>query len=395
MKVYTGPDARPVKAWIDGVPIEAEALNQVQRLASMPFVYRHVALMPDAHVGIGSTVGSVIATKGAIIPAAVGVDIGCGMTAVRLAFTAKDLPDSLGPMRSTIEAAVPVGRASHQSVPKSTWDELMAIDYPADAFHRHPKARPEREPALQLGTLGGGNHFIEVCLDEADHVWVMLHSGSRGLGNCIGRYFIELAKRDMKTYFISVPDVDLAYLPEGTEHFHDYEAAVLYAQEYAKLNRGLMLDAVIGAISSIVSIPPSHYIQAAVSCHHNYISHEHHFGENVWVTRKGAVRAREGDLGIIPGSMGTKSYIVRGKGNPESFHSCSHGAGRRMSRTKALAEITIDAHVAATAGVECRKDGGVLDESPAAYKDLDCVMAAQSDLVEIEHTLRAVLCVKG
>jgi tRNA-splicing ligase RtcB len=393
-----------IKAWTRGVPVETAAMNQLYNLTSLPFVHRHVAAMPDVHWGMGATVGSVIATKGAIIPAAVGVDIGCGMMAVRTSLTAGDLPDSLAALRSAIEAAVPHGRTNNggpgdkgahagpQHVPVSLLHELHQI---TDKF---PKlARPANRVATQFATLGTGNHFIEVCLDEEQHVWVMLHSGSRGMGNAIGSHFIEVAKREMEKWFVSLPDADLAYLPQGSEHFTDYCRAVAWAQSYARANREAMMDATIDAIEKALDLPQESVdsTSTAVNCHHNYVAWENHFGEDVLVTRKGAVSARLDEFGIIPGSMGAKSFIVRGKGNPESFHSCSHGAGRRMSRGEAKRTFTVADHEAATAGVECRKDEGVIDETPAAYKDIDAVMAAQADLVEIVHTLKQVLCVKG
>lgn len=396
-------DSRPIKLWTDGVELEAEALSQLKRVASMPFIHKHVAVMPDVHAGKGATVGSVIATQGAIIPAAVGVDIGCGMTAVCTELTANDLPDTLAGVRSAIEAAVPHGRTADGGVgdrgawgspPRHVevaWCELYH-DF-EDICDKHPAIRKSNN-INHLGTLGTGNHFIEVCLDETDRVWVMLHSGSRGVGGRIGSHFIAAAKKEMERWFIQVPDRDLAYLPQGSEMFNDYMHAVRWAQRYAKLNRELMMDATLGALRSTVrqfKLLP----ETAVSCHHNYVAQERHFGANVLVTRKGAVRARETDLGIIPGSMGARSYIVRGRGNRDSFCSCSHGAGRRMSRTQAKREFTVEDHVAATAGVECRKDADVIDETPGAYKDIDAVMAAQEDLVEIIHTLKAVVCVKG
>jgi tRNA-splicing ligase RtcB len=351
---------------------------------------------------MGATVGSVIATKGAIVPAAVGVDIGCGMAAAMTSLVAADLPDSLVAMRSAIEAAVPHGRTDNGGKnDRGAWGEGgpglagNLAEGLASIVEKHPKLdrAAQRAPA-HAGTLGTGNHFIEVCLDEADRVWVMLHSGSRGIGNAIGSRFIELAKAEMRRWFVDLPDQDLAYLPEGSQHFDDYVEAVGWAQNYARANRELMMRAAVAAIKASLGREFEAGV-AAVNCHHNYVSREHHFGENVFVTRKGAVRAREGDLGIIPGSMGAKSFIVRGKGNPESFMSCSHGAGRKMSRAAAKKTFTLADHAAATAGVECRKDDGVLDETPGAYKAIADVMAAQEDLVEIVHTLRQVLCVKG
>ncbi len=392
----------PVKMWTRGVPVEDQAAAQLLNTAQLPFIFKQLAVMPDVHYGIGSTIGSVIPTKGAIIPAAVGVDIGCGMMAWQLTLSAKDLPDSLGAIRSGIERAVPhgfvttPGRASKggwEVTPNSVatrWRKLE--DRYAAILAKHPKIAHKR-PAHQLGTLGTGNHFIEVCLDEADAVWVMLHSGSRGPGNQIGQYFIELARADMRTHFINLPDQDLAYLPEGTEHFDDYFEAVEWAQDYAWENRQAMMDAVLGVLRD--HLPPFRIGEMAVNCHHNYVAREHHFGEDMLVTRKGAVRAAEGVMGIIPGSMGASSFIVRGKGNAESFCSCSHGAGRVMSRTEAKRRFTLADHARDTAGVECRKDADVIDETPKAYKDIDAVMAAQADLVEIVHTLRQVVCVKG
>src|SRR5262245_7846829 len=383
---------RHVKMWTRGVPVESKAKEQLANTARMPFVFKHLAAMPDVHVGIGATVGSVMATKGAIIPAAVGVDIGCGMIATQTTLKAADLPDSLGKLRARIERAVPHGfvtipgrsvKGSWAVAPDSVvtrWRGLAERLGPI--VEKYPRLKP-KSPHEQLGTLGGGNHFIEVCLDTEQTVWVMLHSGSRGIGNLIGQTFIELARSDMKKHFISLPDRDLAYLVEGTEHFDDYVAG----------NGRAMMDAVLRVLRE--EVQPFQLGAVAVNCHHNYTARETHFGEDVLVTRKGAVRAGRGELGIIPGSMGARSYIVRGLGNPESFESCSHGAGRTMSRTEARKRFTVDQHVAATEGVECRKDADVIDETPAAYKDIDAVMEAQRDLVEIVHTLKQVVCVKG
>ena len=397
-----GAERVPIKAWIKGVPIEDAAAQQLRNVARLPFVFKHVAAMPDVHWGMGATVGSVIATKGAIVPAAVGVDIGCGMAAAMTSLVAADLPDSLAAMRSAIEAAVPHGRTDNGGKnDRGAWGEggpglsSELAESLATIVAKHPKlGRAAQRAPAHAGTLGTGNHFIEVCLDEADRVWVMLHSGSRGIGNAIGSRFIELAKAEMRRWFVNLADQDLAYLPEGSQHFDDYVEAVGWAQDYARANRELMMRAAVAAIKASLSREFEAGV-VAVNCHHNYVSREHHFGENVFVTRKGAVRAREGDLGIIPGSMGAKSFIVRGKGNPDSFMSCSHGAGRKMSRAAAKKTFTLADHATATAGVECRKDEGVLDETPGAYKAIDDVMAAQEDLVEIVHTLRQVLCVKG
>jgi tRNA-splicing ligase RtcB len=393
-----------IKAWTQGVFVEDKALEQVDNIASMPFIHKHVAIMPDVHWGMGATVGSVIPTKGAIIPAAVGVDIGCGMIAQRTSLTAADLPDSLVQLRSEIERNIPHGRTDNGGInDRGAWGEPGALVLDAFARHYielenivedHPKLEKAAARAMyHMGTLGSGNHFIEVCLDEENRVWVMLHSGSRGIGNKIGQYFIELAKEDMRRWFINLPDMDLAYLTEGTSNFDAYVNAVGWAQSYAASNRQVMMDIALKCLEK--EIRPFSLSETAVNCHHNYVERENHFGANVFVTRKGAVRARKDDLGIIPGSMGAKSFIVEGKGNPHSFCSCSHGAGRLMSRGEAKRRFSLNDHAVATAGVECRKDADVIDETPAAYKDIDTVMFAQKDLVEIKHTLRQVVCVKG
>jgi tRNA-splicing ligase RtcB len=386
----------PVKAWIDGVEFEESARQQVAAMASLPFVHSHIAIMPDVHMGIGATVGSVVPTLGAIVPAAVGVDIGCGMVAQRTTLRATDLPDDLGPLRHEIERSVPVGFALHRNVPASVDRAWAPLAAGLDAIlAKHPKVAT-KSPRAQLATLGGGNHFIEIVLDETDAVWVVLHSGSRGIGNRIGTYFIERAKEEMQRLGIGLVDRDLAYLSEDTAHFDDYVEAVSWAQDYAKTNRGVMLERVLGAMRDPkLGLPSFALAERAVDCHHNYVAREHHFGANVFVTRKGAVRAGLGELGIIPGSMGARSYIVRGKGNADSFESCSHGAGRRMGRKEAARRYTVADLERQTAGVECRKDAGVIDETPAAYKDIDAVMAAQSDLVDIVHTLKQIVCVKG
>ncbi|MDB4962166.1 MAG: hypothetical protein JWP01_2165 [Myxococcales bacterium] len=392
----------PIKAWTRGVGIEDAAAKQLHNLSQLPIVFRHVAVMPDVHFGIGATVGSVVPTEGAIIPAAVGVDIGCGMMAVETTLDAKLLPDSLKALRSAIEKAVPHGRTSNGGggdrgawhkvphAPTEAWKKL-STEY-KEMTAKHGRIGDGND-LNHLGTLGTGNHFIEVCLDERDRVWFMLHSGSRGVGNRIGSYFIALAKKDMKIHVHNLPDIDLAYLKEGTTHFDDYVQAVSWAQRYAMTNRELMMDAVVKAARA--HLPPFELGETAVNCHHNYVAKEHHFGHDVFVTRKGAVRARLGDLGIIPGSMGARSYIVRGKGEDQSFHSCSHGAGRAMSRGEAKRRFTLEDHAKATEGIECRKDKDVIDETPAAYKPIDKVMAAQADLVDIVHELRQVVCVKG
>ena len=401
-EVMSGPDGL-VKMWTRGVPVEDGARRQLLNVAALPFIHKWVAVMPDVHWGMGATIGSVIPTTRAIIPAAVGVDLGCGMMAVRTTLRAEHLPDNLHEARSAIESAVPHGRTvtrggrdrgSWGEPPDAvagTWATELAADF-ARICAKHPKVTKSNH-VTHLGTLGTGNHFIELCLDEAGAVWVMLHSGSRGVGNRIGSYFIELAKNEMRTWHINLPDENLAYLAEGTSHFDDYVEAVGWAQRYARLNREQMMRATMTALRGVLGA--FEIDELAVNCHHNYVAKETHYGADVFVTRKGAVRAGLGELGIIPGSMGTRSYIVRGKGNEESFCSCSHGAGRAMSRTEAKRRFTLEDHASATAGVECRKDADVIDETPMAYKDIDAVMAAQADLVEIVHTLRQVVCVKG
>jgi len=398
--------ARPVKTWTKGVPVEDEARRQLGNTARMPFIYKHIAVMPDVHVGKGSTIGSVIPTLGAVIPAAVGVDIGCGMMAAKTTLSANDLPDNLGTLRSAIEKAVPHGMSpktrGFKGRDKGSWEKPpQPVDQTWAKLKDEFDVIVQKTPRLRntnnythLGTLGTGNHFIEICLDEEGFVWLMLHSGSRGVGNAIGSHFIEVAKQDMRTHFVNLPDQDLAYLQEGTQHYDDYVEAVGWAQKFARMNREVMMLNLIAAVRTVIAKPFETHVEA-VNCHHNYVQKEHHFGKDVLLTRKGAVSAREGELGIIPGSMGAKSYIVRGKGNPESFHSCSHGAGRTMSRTEAKRRFTIDDQVQATQGVECRKDVDVIDEIPMAYKDIDAVMEAQRDLVEVVHTLKQVVCVKG
>ena len=386
----------PVKVFTDD--IDDASIQQLGNMAQLPFIHSHIAAMPDVHAGIGATVGSVIPMRGAIVPAAVGVDIGCGMNAVRLSLKANDLPDNLYKLRASIEKSVPVGFEEHNepSVQAATVNNMAA----------HLKSITDKHPGImkmqrnfqntwgrQLGTLGGGNHFIELCLDEQDDVWVMLHSGSRGIGNKIGQYFIEKAKKDMGKALGNLPDKDLAYFTEGTQYFEDYVEAVGWAQDYAMLNRREMMRLVLEALQK--HLPKFTTTQEAINCHHNYVQQEQHFGQEVYVTRKGAISAQLGQLGIIQGSMGAKSYIVRGLGNPQSFCSCSHGAGRRMSRTEAKRRFNALDLEQQTQGIECRKDKGVVDEIPAAYKDIDTVMQHQTDLVEVVHTLRQIICIKG
>jgi tRNA-splicing ligase RtcB (3'-phosphate/5'-hydroxy nucleic acid ligase) len=396
----------PVKLWTEGVPVEPEARRQLVNTAKMPFIYKHIAVMPDVHLGKGSTIGSVIPTLGAVIPAAVGVDIGCGMMAAKTTLRAEDLPDNLGPLRSAIEKAIPHGltpktrgykgrdEGSWHNAPSTVDAAWLQLKEEFDAICRKAPKLCRTNNYKHLGTLGTGNHFIEICLDEEGAVWFMLHSGSRGVGNAIGTHFIELAKQDMRTHIANLPDQDLAYLKEGTQHYDDYVEAVGWAQRFARTNREVMMQNLVAAVRTVIRKPFQTHVEA-VNCHHNYVQKERHFGRDVLVTRKGAVSARAGELGIIPGSMGAKSYIVRGKGNPESFNSCSHGAGRTMSRNEAKRRFTLEDQVRATRGVECRKDAAVIDEIPMAYKDIDAVMQAQQELVEVVHTLKQVVCVKG
>ena len=393
----------PIKMWTKGVPVDEKSKDQLLKTAQMPFIYKWMAVMPDVHVGIGATIGSVIPTKGAIIPAAVGVDIGCGMMASRTTLTASDLPDNLFALRTELERLIPHGMTKNRGQRDrgswanpservdAVWSELVTdFDY---ICAKHPRLKNTNN-RTQLGTLGTGNHFVEICLDEHQQVWIMLHSGSRGVGNAIGSYFIDLARKDMQKHFINLPDKDLAYLVEGTEHFDDYWFAVGWAQRFAMKNRELMMEAAIQALRIIINKPFNAKVEA-VNCHHNYVDKEEHFGQEVLVTRKGAVRARLGEYGIIPGSMGAKSFIVKGKGNQESFCSCSHGAGRVLSRTAAKKQFTVEDQIAQTQGIECRKDEAVIDEIPSAYKPIEDVMKAQSDLVEVVYTLNQVVCVKG
>ncbi len=401
MKVIN-TQGKPIKHWTDGVLFEDEARSQLEKLASLPFIYKHIAVMPDVHAGKGSTIGTILATQGAIIPAAVGVDLGCGMMACKTTLNASRLPDNLYELRCNIEAAIP-----HGSNPKNPrigswsethftiahiWENNLSKDFD-EICSKHPRIKNSNN-IKHLGTLGGGNHFVEICIDENQEVWFMLHSGSRGVGNLIGRHFIELAQKDMKKYFINLPDHDMAYLPEGSEYFQDYMQAVHWAQSFASLNREVMMQNLITAVQKTLGLVFS-ISEVSVNCHHNYVQKENHFDKNVWITRKGAVSARKGQLGIIPGSMGAKSFIVRGLGNAESFTSCSHGAGRVMSRTKAKQLVNVSDHESSLKNVECNKSESTLDETPSAYKDIDAVMNAQSDLVKIVHTLKQVLCVKG
>lgn len=395
----------PIKAWVDGVELEEPAEEQLVNVATLPFVWPHLAVMPDVHKGFGATVGSVIPTDRVIIPAAVGVDIGCGMMARKLDLKLSQLPDSLASLRSVIEKAVPHGRTDQGGrndrgawgdVPQNVRDRWSTLDAEYKKLVALYPGLDRGTTIGHLGTLGSGNHFIEVCGDEDQNVWLMLHSGSRGVGNRVGSHFIALAKKEMERWHINLPDKDLSYLPEGSQHYTAYIQAVRFGQDFARLNREVMMDATLDAVVKELGVTWNANAEVeAVNCHHNYISSERHFGRKLWVTRKGAVSAQLGELGIIPGSMGAKSFIVRGKGNRDSLCSCSHGAGRRMSRTEAKKTFTVEDHVEATKGVECRKDASVVDETPGAYKSIDAVMAAQAELVEIVHVLKQVLCVKG
>ncbi len=383
----------PVKIWTDD--IEPEAVSQLEKLSTLPFIHKQVSVMPDAHAGKGSTVGTVIATKGAIIPAAVGVDLGCGMMAYKLPFSVDQLGGdaALRALRHSIERSVPTGFNANKELTASatTYCEFLSQNLTG-------KENLSSKATLQIGTLGGGNHFIEICKDQANNAWIMLHSGSRNIGKVLAERHIDKAKSIMKQYFIDLPDPDLAYLAQGTPEFKAYLADLLWAQDYAKYNRMEMMNRVLKDVSYHVFKDDrllKHTPECLVNCHHNYTAMENHFGANVWVTRKGAVSARSGELGIIPGSMGAKSFIVEGLGNPESFCSCSHGAGRKMSRTKANAMFTAKDLADQTNGIECRKDAGVVDEAPLAYKNIDTVMANQADLVKPIYTLNQLVCVKG
>jgi tRNA-splicing ligase RtcB len=389
-----------LKSWASGVEVDWEAVQQLRNIAALPILAGHVAVMPDVHLGKGATVGSVIPTNAAIIPSAVGVDIGCGMAAVRTSLTARDLPDSLHRLRSRIEERVPVGFSSHDAAVDPADVQLARAGKKLherfgqlrilDVIRQHDPSRTFK----QLGTLGGGNHFIELCLDKSGDVWVMLHSGSRNIGKTIGETAIGMAREIAERKERKLRDRDLAWLDEGTAEFDMYVEGLRWAQDYAAHNRALMMHAVLLALREEFGREVATF-EGAINCHHNYANVEEHFGKQVWVTRKGAVSARRGELGIIPGSMGAKSFIVRGKGNEDSYCSCSHGAGRRLSRGAAKRTYTLADLKRQTAGVECRKDAGVLDEIPGAYKSIDAVMAAQADLVEIVQTLKQVMCVKG
>lgn len=383
--------AKPVLSWANH-ELGHDELKMAKNVASLPFIFKHVSLMPDVHLGKGALVGSVIATRDAIVPAAVGVDIGCGMCAIKTPFVAEQLDGKLKKIRQEIEAAIPVGFNENRDVENTVrnwqgWRQFKDL---------HTGVQDLDSKAMkQMGSLGGGNHFIEVCVDTEDQVWLMLHSGSRNIGNKLAQCHITTAKQLAKLAGNALPDPDLAYFVAQTPEFEAYWRDLQWAQEYARINREVMMARFKRVVEKHLAGGKPTKPLLSVNCHHNYAEKEVHFGEAVYVTRKGAVRAQENDYGIIPGSMGTRSYIVKGKGNPESYCSCSHGAGRTLSRSKAKLQYTLDDLIQQTQGIECRKDSGVLDEIPAAYKSIDQVMANQADLVEVVATLKQLVCVKG
>ena len=382
---------KPVLSWANH-SLGSDETKMAKNVASLPFVFKHVALMPDVHLGKGALVGSVVATKDAVIPAAVGVDVGCGMSAIKTPFVAEQLDGNLKQIRLDIEAAIPVGFNQNKEVEKTVANWQGWRDF--KELHSGVQ-RLEGKAMKQMGSLGGGNHFIEVCLDTENSVWLMLHSGSRHIGNMLAQNHISTAKQLAKLADTTLPDPDLAYFVAGTPEFTAYWRDLQWAQDYARFNRDVMMARFQRIVEKHLAGGKLTKPLLSVNCHHNYAEKEVHFGEDVYVTRKGAVRAREEDYGIIPGSMGTKSFIVKGKGNHDSYCSCSHGAGRLMSRNKAKKHFSLDDLVEQTQGIECRKDEGVLDEIPGAYKPIDEVMANQSDLVEVVATLKQVVCVKG
>ena len=388
-KLNVSGDGGDILSWVTH-EMSTDEHKMLRNVSRLPCLFKHVALMPDAHLGIGSMVGSVIATKDAVIPATVGVDIGCGMMAVKTPFKSGILDGKMAEFRLEIERAIPVGfNENREPVDESTewegWAEFAQL---------HPKVQDRRSKAMrQLGTLGGGNHFIEVCLDTEDNVWLMLHSGSRNIGNEVATRHIATAKtlHDLNT----LPDPALAYFVQGTDEFKAYWHDLDWSQRYAMKNREIMMKRLLRSFNRMFNNQQEWTTEVAVNCHHNYVGLEEHFGDKVYVTRKGAINAEAGRYGIIPGSMGAKSFIIRGLGNPDSFNSCSHGAGRKMSRTAAKKKFTRDDLMRQTSGVECRKDSGVVDEIPGAYKDIAEVMRAQEDLVEVVAELKQVICVKG
>jgi tRNA-splicing ligase RtcB len=383
--------SKPILSWANH-ELGHEETQMAKNVASLPFVYKHVALMPDVHLGKGALVGSVVATQDAVIPAAIGVDIGCGMAAIQMPFRAEQLDGKLKQIRLDIEAEIPVGFNENREIEKAVynwqdWQHFKAL---------HPGVQYLESKALkQMGSLGGGNHFIEVCLDTEDQVWLMLHSGSRNIGNMLAQNHINTAKDLAKLAQMRLPDPDLAYFVADTPEFAAYWHDLQWAQRYARFNRDVMMARFKRIVETYLAGGKPTKPLLSVNCHHNYAEKEVHFGEEVYVTRKGAVRAQSEDYGIIPGSMGAKSYIVKGKGNAESYCSCSHGAGRLMSRNKAKHHFTLDDLIHQTQGIECRKDAGVLDEIPGAYKPIEAVMTNQADLVDVVATLKQVICVKG
>lgn len=395
--IYEDGQRIPIKVWSPINEVEVSAIKQLKNVASLPFVFKHVAAMADVHLGLGATIGSVVATKGAVIPSAVGVDIGCGMMAVQIEANLDLAKERVKEIRHSIERSIPVGFGDNRHVLNDAiaWDGWKGWDsLYAPSLTRNGALELKSKAMKQMCSLGGGNHFVELCEDTNGGLWVMLHSGSRGVGNQVANIHINHAKGEMKKMFISLPDPELAYYVEGTKEYENYISDLEWCQAYAYENRQVMMGRILKDIRHALKMETLPILRS-VNCHHNYASKENHYGENVLITRKGAVRARQGDLGIIPGSMGTRSYIVEGLGNPDSFQSCSHGAGRRMSRTKAKAQFTIEDLAAQTAGVECRKDSGVLDEIPGSYKDIDQVMDNQKDLVRIVAQLKQFLCIKG
>lgn len=400
MNILEVAGGKPIKLWTDGVPVDEGAREQLLNTAKMPFIFKHLAVMPDVHLGKGSTIGSVIPTLGAIIPAAVGVDIGCGMIAARTSLSASDLPDNLHGLRSAIEKAVPTARpsAAVTRAPGTACRPWPTV--PGMTWRRASRRSPTSTRSLRKPTTASTWAPSAAAIISSRFAWMKpTASGScctafTRVGNAIGNLFIELAQADMRQHIANLSDRNLAYFEEGSRHFADYVEAVEWAQDFARQNRALMMHAVIAATRKVLGKPFEANLEA-VNCHHNYVQREHHFGHDVLVTRKGAVSAQKGELGIIPGSMGAKSFIVRGLGNEEAFCSCSHGAGRVMSRTRAKQAFTVEDQRRATAHVECRKDKDVIDEIPMAYKDIDAVMQAQRELVEVVHTLRQVVCVKG
>ena len=383
-----------IVSWLPAEQIEDSAMQQIENLSRLPFIFKHVAVMPDCHFGMGATVGSVIPTHRAIIPAAVGVDIGCGMIAVKTPLKREDLPDDLSDIRKAIEHQVPLSAGHYnRSVKKTAKPRIEQLEAKAAELDRLDfYDKIDKNWRKQLGSLGSGNHFIEVVLDEEDYAWAFLHSGSRGVGNRIATHHIKIAKALMEKWYVNLPDADLAYLVENTPEFDDYLADLDWAQEFALLNRAEMMERII----KLLQYRCGDFEEVErIECHHNFTKREHHFGQNILVSRKGAIEAREGQLGLIPGSMGTRSYVVRGKGNASSFNTAPHGAGRRLSRGNARNTFTMEDFDRDMVGIEVNRSEAFLDELPGAYKDIDLVMEQSADLVEILHTFRQIVNVKG